>query len=469
MPKPKSLHICTACGHETAKWFGQCPGCGEWNTLEEHALPANTPAKRTIGAGGGIGMRQALRLHEIPAEGEQRYDTGIGELNRVLGGGLVRGSLVLLSGDPGIGKSTLSLQICGEMGGHIQKSGNAKGLEILYVSGEESAHQLKLRAARLGVDSPALSVLCETDAQGIIESIRASKPGLVLIDSIQTMQITEIASSPGSVTQVRECTNLFLRTAKALNIPCILIGHVNKDGNIAGPKVLEHVVDAVLYFEGERHLSYRILRAVKNRYGSTNEIGVFEMSDTGLREVENPSEMLLSGRSEGASGSCVACVLEGSRPLLAEVQALVSETGFGNPRRMVNGFDANRMNMLIAVLEKRAGRFFGNMDAYLNIAGGLKLDEPACDLPVALALASGLQDTAIAQDALAFGELGLGGEIRAVSGCEQRLREAARLGFGRCIIPRHNFKSLTYTQYGDLVVLPARNIREAMKLVGLAR
>ncbi|MDR3344620.1 MAG: DNA repair protein RadA [Oscillospiraceae bacterium] len=462
MPKPKSLYVCNSCGNETAKWFGQCPGCGEWNTLEESALPSVTMQQRSgsvgrSGGSSGAGIRRALRLNEIPAQGEQRYDTGLDELNRVLGGGLVRGSLVLLSGDPGIGKSTLLLQICTQMN---------KGLEILYVSGEESAHQLKLRAARLGVDAPGLSVLCETDAQGVAETIRASKPGLVLIDSIQTMQIAEITSSPGSVTQVRECTNQFLRTAKALDIPCILVGHVNKDGNIAGPKVLEHVVDTVLYFEGERHLSYRILRAVKNRYGSTNEIGVFEMGDAGLREVENPSEMLLSGRSEGTSGSCVACVLEGSRPLLAEVQALISETGFGNPRRMVSGFDAGRMNMLLAVLEKRAGRYFGNMDAYLNVAGGLKLDEPACDLPVALALASGLTDTPIAQDALAFGELGLGGEIRAVNGCEQRLHEAARLGFTRCVIPRHNFRALTNTQFGDLLVLPARNISEALRLLG---
>ncbi|MDR1805559.1 MAG: DNA repair protein RadA [Clostridium sp.] len=463
MAKAKSLYVCTACGHETAKWFGQCPSCGEWNTMEESALPAAVSSGKAK-THSRTGLHSPMRLREIPAEGEQRYGTGLDELNRVLGGeeggrtGLVKGSLVLLSGDPGIGKSTLLLQICQHMG---------RELEILYVSGEESAHQIKLRAARLGVDSAALSVLCETDAQGIAEYIRAAKPGIVLIDSIQTMQLTDLPSSPGSVTQVRECTSLFLRTAKALDIPCILVGHVNKDGNIAGPKVLEHVVDAVLYFEGERHLSYRILRAVKNRYGSTNEIGVFEMSDIGLREVPNPSEMLLSGRSEGASGSCVACVLEGSRPLLAEVQALVSETGFGNPRRVAAGFDVSRLNMLLAVLEKRAGRYFGNTDVYLNVAGGLKLDEPACDLPVALALASGLRDTPIAQDALAFGEIGLGGEIRAVSGCEQRLREAARLGFGRCVIPRHNFKGLSQKQFGDLVVLPARNIREAMKLLGL--
>lgn len=461
MPKPKNHYTCTACGHEAAKWFGQCPGCGEWNTLEETALPVST-TKRTSSAAAGA-FRKAMRLHEISSVGEVRYSTGLGELDRVLGGGLVRGSLVLLSGDPGIGKSTLLLQICSTMG---------ESLEILYVSGEESAHQLKLRAARLGVASPALSVLCETDAQDIAETMRTvgarhDVPLLVLIDSIQTMQIAEIASAPGSVTQVRECTNLFLRTAKALDIPVILVGHVNKDGNIAGPKVLEHVVDAVLYFEGERHLSYRILRAVKNRYGSTNEIGVFEMGDAGLEEVENPSEMLLSGRSEGASGACVACVLEGSRPLLAEVQALVSETGYGNPRRQVSGFDAGRMNMLLAVLEKRAGRYFGNMDAYLNVAGGLKLDEPACDLPVALALASGLADKPIAADALAFGEIGLGGELRAVHACEQRLREAARLGFGRCVIPRHNYSKLAKTDYGDLIVLPARNIVEAIRLLGL--
>ncbi|MCL2023671.1 MAG: DNA repair protein RadA [Oscillospiraceae bacterium] len=465
MPKQKAIHICAQCGHETVKWFGQCPGCGEWNTLQEAGFREQGIGSKSGGAKGVL--RSPQRLEEISSEGEHRYDTGLGELNRVCGGGLVRGSLLLLSGDPGIGKSTLLLQICQSMG---------QELEILYISGEESAHQLKLRAARLGVDAQGLSVLCETDAQSVAETIRTLKPQLVLIDSIQTMQISELSSSPGSVTQVRESTNLFLRTSKAMNIPCILVGHVNKDGNIAGPKVLEHIVDAVLYFEGERHLSYRILRAVKNRYGSTNEIGVFEMGDSGLREVENPSEMLLSGRADGTSGSCVACVLEGSRPLLAEVQTLVSETGFGNPRRMVNGFDASRMNMLIAVLEKRCGghghsqmpsMFFGNMDAYLNIAGGLKLDEPACDLPVALALVSGFLDLPIAKDLLAFGEIGLGGELRAVSGCEQRLREAARLGFGRCIIPRHNFKSLKNKQYGDLIVLPAGNLAEAMRLTGL--
>ena len=342
----KTVYVCSACGYESSKWYGQCPGCRAWNTLEEELRAPVTPTAKRRAAAGNMNRSTVQKLSEITADTEHRFDTGLRELNRVLGGGLVKGSLVLLSGDPGIGKSTLLLQICEHLG---------KGMRVLYVSGEESAHQLKLRAARLGVSTDNLSLLCETDAQYICEVLASEKPDIVMVDSIQTMNIPELNSSFGSVTQVRETTNLFMRTAKTLNIPIVIVGHVNKDGNIAGPKVLEHIVDAVLYFEGDRNLSYRILRAVKNRYGSTNEIGVFEMQDKGLVEVENPSMMLLSGRPKNVSGSCVACIMEGSRPIMAEVQSLVTPTGFGTPRRMATGVDYGRVAMLLAVLEKRAG------------------------------------------------------------------------------------------------------------------
>ncbi|MDR2525381.1 MAG: DNA repair protein RadA [Oscillospiraceae bacterium] len=449
MPKVKSLFVCGQCGYESPKWYGCCPGCGEWNCMNEelrHATPA--PGSRS----GGAPKLQALPLEAITADNSQRYRTGMGELDRVLGGGVVKGSVVLLGGDPGIGKSTLLLQICQELG---------RQLHILYVSGEESPHQLKLRAARLGVNTKNLAVLCETDVLGLCQYIRTEKPGLVIIDSIQTMQHSEVGSSPGSVTQVRESASVLLRCAKQLDIPMLLVGHVNKDGNIAGPKVLEHIVDAVLYFEGERHLSYRLLRAVKNRFGSTNEIGVFEMLEQGLREVENPSLMLIGGRPKGVSGSCVACVMEGSRPILAEVQGLVTPTGFGNPRRMANGVDTSRMAMLIAVLEKRAGYYFNNMDTYINVVGGLKLDEPSTDLSVAMALVSGLKDVPLPDDALAFGEVGLGGEIRSVGHCEQRVREAARLGFSKCIIPKQNYKSLPKKLAQEIALVGVGRIRDA--------
>ena len=371
-----------------------------------------------------------------------------------MGGGIVKGSLVLVSGDPGIGKSSILLQICQHLG---------KNLQILYVSGEESYNQIKLRADRLRVNTENLSVLCETDVQAVSELIMSEKPDIVIVDSVQTMNFTDISSSPGSVTQVRESTNLLMRTAKSLDIPVIIVGHVNKDGNIAGPKVLEHIVDAVLYFEGERNLSFRILRAVKNRYGSTNEIGVFEMTDKGLHEVKNPSEMLISGRPKNTPGSCVACVIEGSRPILAEVQGLVTPTGFGNPRRMSNGFDYNRMAMLLAVLEKRGGYFFSNMDAYINIAGGMRLDEPALDLTIAMALVSSLKDYAIKDDVIAFGEIGLAGEIRAVSQCEMRIKEAARLGFKKCIVPVHNKRNLPSELKNEIEIIGVRTIRQAFE------
>lgn len=454
--KSKSVYVCSACGHETSKWFGQCPSCQEWNTMEEEIRAVETAAQKKKRAIGCENRATVQKLTEITADAEHRFDTGLRELNRVLGGGLVKGSLVLLSGDPGIGKSTLLLQICEHLG---------KSMSILYVSGEESAHQLKLRASRLSVTTDNLSLLCETDAQYICETIAAEKPDIVMVDSIQTMNIPELNSSFGSVTQVRETTNLFMRTAKTLNIPVVIVGHVNKDGNIAGPKVLEHIVDAVLYLEGDRNFSYRILRAVKNRYGSTNEIGVFEMEDKGLYEVENPSMMLLSGRPKNVSGVCVACIMEGTRPILAEVQSLVTPTGFGTPRRMATGVDYGRMSMLLAVLEKRAGYFVGNMDCYVNIVGGLKIDEPACDLSVALAIVSGLKDIPVPEDVLAFGEIGLGGEIRAVSACEQRIREAEKLGFKKCVVPRYNLMKMKSNLKVNIEVVGVSNIRQAFEAI----
>lgn len=446
--KSKTLYICSSCGYESPKWYGCCPGCGEWNTMEEDI---RTPQQqKTLKVASKSVFAQ--KINEIDTDDEIRFKTGMAELDRVLGGGIVKGSLVLLSGDPGIGKSTILLQICEHLG---------KKLKILYVSGEESARQIKLRANRLKVSTENLSIMTQTDVESIVEYIKSTKPDLVIVDSIQTMSVSEISSSPGSVTQVRESTNLYMYCAKSLGIPTILVGHVNKDGNIAGPKVLEHIVDCVLYFEGERHLSYRILRAVKNRFGSTNEIGVFEMLDKGLVEVINPSLMLISGKPKNTAGTCIACVMEGSRPILAEVQGLVAASNYGNARRMSTGFDYNRMNMLLAVLEKRSGYFFNNCDAYINVVGGLRLDEPATDLSVALALISSLKDVPIRDDTLAIGEIGLGGELRSVSFCEQRIKEAERLGFNRCIIPKHNLKTLSEGFKGNIEIVGAGNVNEA--------
>lgn len=456
MAKSKTVYVCSNCAYEAPKWLGKCPECGEWATLEEEVRTTESSAKNKLSPSKSVKSVKAVSLCDIQPDNELRYKTGMGELDRVLGGGIVKGSLVLLSGDPGIGKSTILLQICQSLG---------KKLKILYVSGEESYSQIKLRADRLKVKTDNLFILCETDAQAVCEHIFATTPDLVIIDSIQTMNFTELNSSPGCVTQVRECSNLFMRTAKSLSIPVIMVGHVNKDGNIAGPKVLEHIVDAVLYFEGERNLSFRILRAVKNRFGSTNEIGVFEMFDSGLKEVENPSEMLISGRPKNTPGSCVACVMEGSRPLLAEIQGLVTSTGFGNPRRISNGFDFNRLAMLIAVLEKRGGYFFGGMDAYINIVGGMKLEEPALDLTIVMALVSSLKDYALRDDVLAFGEIGLAGEIRGVSHCEQRIKEASRLGFSRCIIPKSNLKNLSASIKKDIEIVGVKTIREAFEAI----
>ena len=449
-PKNKTVFICSECAFESPKWFGKCPSCGEWNTLNEE-IRSDKPVSNTFGK--PVSSRPTGRLSSIQTNSEQRYKTGIGELDRVLGGGIVRGALMLIGGDPGIGKSTLLLQICEFLG---------RSMKILYVSGEESEGQIKLRADRLGVSSDNVYILCETDMETIMEHFRIDSPDLVIIDSIQTMSLSGIVSSPGSIAQVRECTGAIMRTAKALDIPTFVVSHVNKDGAIAGPKVMEHIVDCVLYFEGDRHTNYRMLRCMKNRYGSTNEIGVFEMSDCGLQEVENPSMMLLSGRPINVSGTCVACMMEGTRPLLAEVQGLVSPTGFGNPRRTSTGFDYNRLTMLLAVLEKRGGYFFSNLDAYVNVIGGLRLDEPAADLPVALSLISSLKDKAVNPDIVAFGEIGLAGEIRSVTNPQARIAEAARLGFKKVVLPVANLK--TISKRSDIELIGIRMLREAYEV-----
>ncbi len=451
-PKSKTVFVCCECGAEAPRWSGRCPSCGEWNTMQEEVRTASSAVPAAV----LVGSARPQKLREIDPRGEARCSTGLKELDRVLGGGIVKGGLMLIGGDPGIGKSTLLLQIC-------QYIGQTQGWKILYVSGEESAGQIKLRADRLEVQTDNLSLLCETDVDTILAAMQAESPDLVIIDSIQTMNLAAVSSSPGSVTQVRECTAAIMRAAKSSDTPVFVVGHVNKDGAIAGPKVMEHIVDCVLYFEGDRNSSYRMLRCAKNRYGSTNEIGVFEMRDKGLLQVENPSLMLLSGRPKNVSGTCVACTVEGTRPLLAEVQGLVTPTGFGNPRRMSTGFDYNRLALLLAVLEKRAGYFFANLDAYLNVVGGLRLEEPAADLPVALALISSLKDTPVPEGTVAFGELGLTGEIRSVSHCEARVAEAARLGFERVLLPRHNQKSLTPRT--DIEVVGVSTIREAYELL----
>lgn len=459
MAKSKFVYICNQCGYESSKWNGKCPSCGAWNSFEEELAGSASSASYGSAQGGNAGgadlSEKILELEDIGVDDDVRYDTGLGELNRVLGGGLVKGSLVLLGGEPGIGKSTILLQICQFLG---------QEHSVLYVSGEESARQIKLRAQRLGVDTENLYILTATDAEAVAETIAQCAPDIVIIDSIQTMNISRISSSPGSLTQVRECTNLFMHTAKTHEIPIIIVGHVNKDGAIAGPKVMEHIVDAVLHFEGERHQSYRLLRAVKNRFGSTNEIGVFEMIDKGLREVENPSQMLLSGRPHNVSGTCVACVMEGTRPILAEVQALAAKTSYSAPRRMVTGFDFNRLHIIIAVLEKRLGVFMGSLDVYLNIVGGFRLDEPAGDLPVAMAIYSGIMDKHIDEELIAFGEIGLGGEIRSVSHIVQRVKEAERMGFKKCIIPKQSLTALNLNDF-DIEIVGASTLKQAFEFI----
>ena len=451
MAKAKTVYYCTECGSEYPKWQGKCPACGAWNTMQEHIeKPAAVGKSRSAPVGQS---RQPQRISQVDSSDEIRFTTGMGELDRVLGGGAVAGSLVLVGGAPGIGKSTLLLQICSSL---------CADRRVLYVSGEESERQLKMRAQRLGVAPDDLYILSETRLSDILEAVEEIKPDILIADSIQTLYHEQNESSPGSVSQVKDCTMTLMQLSKSNGIMVFVVGHINKDGNIAGPKVLEHMVDCVLYFEGDPNSSYRLLRAAKNRFGSTNEIGVFEMADKGLIEVPNPSQMLLEGRPEGASGTCVACVMEGTRPVLAEVQALVTKTTFNVPRRTSDGFDFNRAVLLLAVAEKRAGMKLSLFDAYINVIGGLRLDEPAADLPVVLAVASSYRDQVIAGDLVAIGEVGLTGEIRSVSHMNQRLTEIARLGFKKCIIPQKGSDKLDIPQ--GLTVYRVRSLREAIEV-----
>lgn len=448
--KTKTVFFCQNCGYEASKWMGQCPACHEWNTFVEE----NITPKKSTGSSGVQGRRHArpTRINEVSMEHAERTKTRIEELDRVLGGGIVQGSLILIGGDPGIGKSTLLLQACRNLAADQHK--------VLYISGEESLQQIRMRAERIGEMSDSLLLLTETDLGSIRETIEEEKPEICVIDSIQTMYSAEISSPPGSVSQVREATGILMMLAKGLNISIFIVGHVTKDGSVAGPRVLEHMVDTVLYFEGDRQASYRILRAVKNRFGSTNEIGVFEMRESGLEEVPNPSEYMLSGKPEGASGSIVACSLEGTRPLLIEIQALVCKTNFNLPRRTATGTDYNRVNLLMAVLEKRCGLKLGFCDAYINIAGGIRMNEPAVDLGIALAIVSSYRDVAVSDRTVAFGEVGLSGEVRAVSGADIRVSEAKKLGFDTAIVPSANKKSLKGIE--GIRILPVRTIRDAI-------
>jgi DNA repair protein RadA/Sms len=452
----KSIFICRECGFETPKWNGKCPECGEWNTFEEAEAPAKSAKTAKSFAGNAAkAAGSVVSLADVDMKSEIRYETGLSELDRVLGGGLVKGSAVLICGEPGIGKSTLLLQICEFL---------CAAKTVLYISGEESLRQIKLRADRLGVKSGNLRLMSENDAETVVATVAALRPDIVIIDSIQTMKIESISSGAGSITQVRECANLFLHTAKDYEIPFFLVGHVNKDGGIAGPKVTEHIVDTVLLFEGEKHYSYRILRAAKNRFGSTNEIGVFDMTGEGLRAVDNPSAMLLDGRARGISGCVAAAILEGSRPILAEVQALVNKTNAAYPQRVANGLPFQRTAVLLAVLEKRAGIFMSKLDVFINVVGGLRPDEPALDLPVALCLYSAVVDCPIDDKTAAFGEIGLGGELRSVQNAERRIKEAERLGFERIIIPKSNMKNLN-PQKSGIEILAVSNIKQAFELI----
>lgn len=449
----KSIFFCQNCGHEEAKWLGQCPACKEWNTFVEERIDSGITKGTTVAAR-AVHEAKVVPLTEVTADDDTRSETGIKELDRVLGGGIVPGSLVLVGGDPGIGKSTLLLQVCQRM---------AQMKKILYISGEESQAQIKLRANRMGNFTSSLLLLCETNL-GIIRSvIEKERPELVIIDSIQTMYSENVTSAPGSVSQVRESTNVFMQLAKGLCIPIFIVGHVTKEGTVAGPRVLEHMVDTVLYFEGDRHASYRILRAVKNRFGSTNEIGVFEMRQSGLVEVENPSEYMLSGKPENASGSVVACSMEGTRPILLEIQALVCRTNFGMPRRTAAGTDYNRVNLLMAVLEKRLGMSLGNCDAYVNIAGGIKMNEPAIDLGIVMALVSSYRNRPIDEKTIVFGEVGLSGEVRAVNMPEQRVAEAKKLGFETCILPEVSLKMVKEIQ--GIRLVGVKTVNEAVGII----
>ena len=451
--KQRTLFYCTECGNELAKWAGKCPACGAWNTIVEQPESKAAPKGKGKGLRSVGTLRKACPVTDLQSSEEIRFPTGMGELDRVLGGGAVNGSLVLVGGAPGIGKSTLMLQICSKL---------CEFSKVLYVSGEESEHQLKLRAKRLSVESRQLYVLSETRLSDILEAVEAEKPDVLIVDSIQTLYHDEVDSTAGSITQVKGCTLSLMQLAKGQEITVFVIGHVNKEGSIAGPKVLEHMVDCVLYFEGDQHSSYRILRAAKNRFGATNEIGVFEMRDDGLNEIPNPSEVLLSERPEDTPGTCVTCVMEGVRPVLAEIQGLVVPSSSGNPRRTSNGFDYNRAAMLMAVLEKRGGLKVSACDAYLNIIGGLSLDEPAADLAAVIALASSYYDRPVPRELLAIGEVGLTGELRSVSQMAQRISEAQRLGFKKCLVPARRAEQLR-EQY-SLELIPVRNIGDALRL-----
>ncbi len=450
MAKTKTVFFCTSCGNETPKWQGRCPSCGQWNTLVEHIEKPTAPGRAKSSP---VGMsRTPKQLHDVDIDDETRFFTGMGELDRVLGGGAVQGSLVLVGGAPGIGKSTLLLQICANI---------CKDRRVLYVSGEESERQLKLRAERLGVDSQELYILSETRMSALLDAVEETKPDVLIADSIQTLYNEANESAPGSVSQVKDCTMTLMQVSKQDGITVFVVGHINKDGAIAGPKVLEHMVDCVMLFEGDAHSSYRLLRAAKNRFGSTNEIGVFEMGESGLIEVPNPSKMLLQGRPENAPGSCVACVMEGTRPVLAEIQALVTKTSFNVPRRAADGFDFNRAVLMMAVAEKRGGLALSTFDAYINVVGGLQLDETAADLPLILAIASVYRDRPISSALAAIGEVGLTGEIRAVNHLSQRLQEVRRLGFKQCIIPKSGSDKIEMPD--GLEVFRVRNIREAIE------
>ena len=448
----KTIFYCSNCGYESTKWMGQCPGCHEWNTFAEE--PVRAGGMRQSPAGRKRTLARPVKLSEVTAETNERTSTGFTELDRVLGGGIVTGSMILIGGDPGIGKSTILLQVCKNLAG--------RGRNVLYISGEESLAQIRMRADRIGGEAESLYLLCETNLADIREIIEEQKPDVCVIDSIQTMYNEEVSSAPGSVSQVRESTGVLLMLAKGLGISVFIVGHVTKEGAVAGPRVLEHMVDTVLYFEGDRHASYRILRGVKNRFGSTNEIGVFEMRGSGLVQVENPSEYMLSGRPVDASGSVVTCAVEGSRPLLLEIQALVARSGFGMPRRTAAGTDYNRVNLLMAVLEKRCGIDLASYDAYVNIAGGIRMTEPALDLGITMAIASSYQDVVIPEKLVAFGEVGLSGEVRAVSQVENRVMEAKRLGFETVVLPKANMKSCRNIQ--GIKMIPVGTVREAISI-----
>ena len=454
MAKAKtSAFFCQNCGYESAKWMGQCPGCKEWNTFVEELVDR----KALSGSGKRKPASEAkpVPLSSIVASDEERVSTNMKELDRVLGGGIVRGSLVLVGGDPGIGKSTLLLQVCRNL--------SAQGLSVLYVSGEESLQQIKIRAERIGTFTDHLQLLCETNLELIREVVERQKPQIVVIDSVQTMYNDSVGSAPGSVSQVREATSVLMQIAKGMDISIFIVGHVTKEGVVAGPRVLEHMVDTVLYFEGDRHESYRILRGVKNRFGSTNEIGVFEMRTEGLAEVENPSEYMLSGKPADASGSVVACSVEGTRPILLEIQALICHSYFNNPRRTATGTDFNRVNLLLAVLEKRLGMQLSDCDAYVNIAGGIRMNEPAIDLGIVLATISSKLDLTIDEKTICFGEVGLSGEVRGVTMAEQRVAEAAKLGFKRCILPSVCLGAVKSVKGIELVGVS--NVKEALEAI----